>query len=69
MRRPDVTDGAIAGAVGSTALNVVSYLDMALRARPASGTPEETVDKLAGIAHVDLGSGGRAANRRSALGP
>ena len=27
-----MADGAIAGAVGSTALNVVSYLDMALRA-------------------------------------
>ncbi|MEH1169539.1 hypothetical protein V6V47_29585 [Micromonospora sp. CPCC 205539] len=68
MRRAVVTDGAIAGAVGSTALNVVGYLDMAWRARAASGTPEETVDKLAGIAHLDLGSGDRAANRRSALG-
>ncbi|MET7707696.1 hypothetical protein [Micromonospora sp. NPDC005413] len=69
MRRVDVTDGAIAGAVGSTALNVVSYLDMALRGRPESNTPQETVDRLAGIAHVDLGSGARAANRRSGLGP
>ncbi|MCO1595070.1 hypothetical protein M8C17_07825 [Micromonospora sp. RHAY321] len=69
MRRVDLADGAIAGAVGSTALNVVSYLDMALRARPASSTPEATVDRLAGIAHVDLGSGDRAANRRSGLGP
>ncbi|MCG5463721.1 hypothetical protein AB0K35_25970 [Micromonospora sp. NPDC053740] len=69
MRTVDVADGAIAGAVGSTALNVVSYLDMALRGRPESDVPEETVDRLAGIAHVDLGNGARAANRRSGLGP
>ncbi|MBQ0905861.1 hypothetical protein [Micromonospora sp. U21] len=68
MRRVDLADGAIAGAVGSTALNVVTYLDMALRARPASETPEQTVDRVAGIAHVDLGSGAPAANRRSGLG-
>ncbi|MEU4401779.1 hypothetical protein [Micromonospora orduensis] len=69
MRRTDLADGAIAGAVGSTALNVVSYLDVALRARPGSSVPGETVDRLAGIAHVNLGSGDRAANRRSGLGP
>ncbi|MGC4758217.1 hypothetical protein [Micromonospora trifolii] len=71
MRSVDVADGAIAGAVGSTALNVVSYLDMALRGRPESDVPQETVDRLAGIAHVDLGNGNgaRAANRRSGLGP
>lgn len=64
-----MADGAIAGAVGSTALNVVSYLDMALRGRPESNAPQETVNRLAGIAHADLGSGDRAANRRSGLGP
>ncbi|WP_328416549.1 hypothetical protein OG470_26740 [Micromonospora sp. NBC_00389] len=69
MRTVDVADGAIAGAVGSAALNVVSYLDMVLRARPASSVPEQTVDRLAGIAHVDLGPEARAANRRSGLGP
>ncbi|MFC0007653.1 hypothetical protein [Micromonospora siamensis] len=69
MRASRAVDGAIAGAVGSAVLNVVSYLDMALRARPASSTPEETAGRLAGVAHVDLGSGERAANRRSGLGP
>ncbi|MEU6077857.1 hypothetical protein [Micromonospora sp. NPDC047074] len=69
MRAAGLADGAIAGAVGSTALNVVSYLDMVVRARPASSTPEESARRLAGVAHVDLGSGDRAANRRSGLGP
>lgn len=69
MRGVDLADGAIAGAVGSTALNVVGYLDIALRARPASSTPEQTVDKLAHLAHVDLGPEPRAATRRSGLGP
>ncbi|MEU4717698.1 hypothetical protein AB0F73_29140 [Micromonospora purpureochromogenes] len=68
MRTPGVVDGAIAGAVGSAALNVVSYLDVAVRARPTSSTPEETVGRLAGLAHVDLGPEDRAANRRSGLG-
>ena len=68
MRAAPVVDGAIAGAVGSAALNVVSYLDMVVRARPASSTPEETARRLAGVAHVDLGPEDRAANRRSGLG-
>ncbi|MBQ1075975.1 hypothetical protein KBX06_22860 [Micromonospora sp. C31] len=69
MRAAVLADGAIAGAVGSTALNVVSYLDMAARARPASSTPEKTAGRLAQVAHVDLGAEERAANRRSGLGP
>ncbi|MFJ6197916.1 hypothetical protein [Micromonospora sp. NPDC092111] len=69
MRGRALLDGAIAGAVGSAALNVVSYLDMVVRARPASSTPEESAGRLAGKAHVDLGAGDRAANRRSGLGP
>lgn len=39
--------GLAAGAAGTTALNAVTYLDMALRGRPASTTPEEI-----GRAHV-----------------
>ncbi|MFG2104907.1 hypothetical protein ACGFJ5_30380 [Micromonospora echinaurantiaca] len=69
MSRTSLTDGVIVGAVGSTALNIVSYLDMVVRGRPASSTPEESAGRLAGVAHVDLGSGDRAANRRSGLGP
>ncbi|WP_431975658.1 hypothetical protein [Micromonospora haikouensis] len=69
MNRTPLVDGAVAGAVGSVALNVVSYVDMVLRARPASSTPEETARHVAGLAHVDLGPEARAANRRAGLGP
>ncbi|TDC36656.1 hypothetical protein E1211_12800 [Micromonospora sp. 15K316] len=69
MRTSELTDGAIAGAVGSTALNVVTYLDMALRGRPASSTPEQVVDRVAGAAHLSLGPQDLAANRRAGLGP
>lgn len=69
MRTAAVVDGAIAGAVGSAVLNAVSYLDMALRARPASSTPESVAGRLADVTHVDLGPGDEAANRRSGLGP
>ncbi|MEH1057981.1 hypothetical protein V6U89_22590 [Micromonospora sp. CPCC 206171] len=68
MRASGVVDGAIAGAVGSAALNVVGYLDIAVRARPVSSTPEESIGRLAGLAHVDLGPEDRAANRRTGLG-
>ncbi|WP_371250685.1 hypothetical protein [Nonomuraea sp. AD125B] len=60
--------GLIAGAAGTSALNVVTYLDMAIRARPASSTPQQAVEKMAGLADVDLGEGERAGNRKEALG-
>jgi hypothetical protein len=46
--------GAAAGAAGTTALNAVTYLDMAARGRPASSTPTQTVQELADRAHVDI---------------
>jgi hypothetical protein len=61
--------GAAAGASGTTALNAVTYLDMLLRARPASTTPQETVEKAVGKASVDIaGDGATRDNRVSALG-
>ena len=39
--------GAAAGAAGPSALNAVTYLDMAVRGRPASSTPQDTVAELA----------------------
>ncbi|MFI6819967.1 hypothetical protein ACIBJE_03310 [Micromonospora sp. NPDC050187] len=67
--RGAAVDGMIAGAVGSAALNMVGYLDMVVRGRPASSTPDETAGRLAGATHVDLGAGEPAANRRAGLGP
>jgi hypothetical protein len=72
----DLVAGAVAGAAGTTALNVTTYLDMAVRGRPASTMPEEAV-KLAGdklgvpIAPHDWQSEevrAKAANRQTALG-
>ena len=61
--------GAAAGAAGTTALNAVTYLDMAIRGRPTSSTPERTVEQLAGKAHVPLGEGEQRENRVQGLGP
>src|SRR3954463_8141677 len=38
--------GAAAGAAGTTALDAVTYLDMVLRGRPESSTPQRTVEVL-----------------------
>ena len=46
--------GAAAGAAGTTALNAVTYLDMALRGRPTSDTPEQTVRRLSEVTHVPV---------------
>jgi hypothetical protein len=62
--------GAAAGAAGSTALNAVTYLDMTVRGRPTSSTPEQTVEKLAEKAHVPIpGEGDTRQNRIQGLGP
>jgi hypothetical protein len=64
--------GMAAGAVGTVALDVSTYLDMVVRARPASGMPAETAGAVAQRAGVDLGSDGesseQASNRKSGLG-
>jgi len=39
--------GAAAGAAGATALHAATYADMAVRGRPASSTPEESVRRIA----------------------
>jgi hypothetical protein len=61
--------GAAAGAAGTTALDVVTYLDMTIRGRGASSTPEQTVEKLAEKAHLSIpGEGSTRENRVQALG-
>jgi hypothetical protein len=62
--------GAAAGAAGTTALNAATYLDMVLRARPASSTPEKSVEKLAEAVGVTIpGDEEQRSNRVAGLGP
>ncbi|MBT2566245.1 hypothetical protein J7I84_06985 [Arthrobacter sp. ISL-85] len=65
-----IATGAIAGAAGTTALNTVTYLDMIWRARPASSTPEATVEKLADVTGIKIpGNAEERTNRVAGLGP
>lgn len=62
--------GAAAGAAGTTALNTLTYLDMVVRARGISSTPEDTVVKLADVAGVSIpGEGEDRDNRVQGLAP
>jgi hypothetical protein len=64
-----VMRGALAGAAGTTALNAVTYADMAVRGRPSSPTPEQAVETLAGKAGLSVpGSGDTRGNRLTGLG-
>jgi hypothetical protein len=61
--------GIAAGAAGATALNAVTYLDMAWRGRPASGTPEKVVEKISELIDKPVpGEGDVRANRLTGLG-
>jgi hypothetical protein len=61
--------GAAAGAAGTTALNAVTYIDMALRGRGTSSTPERTVAAAADKAGVEIpGEGEVRENRLQGLG-
>ncbi len=65
-----ILKGAAAGAAGTTALNATTYLDMTVRARPTSSTPEDTVEKLAEVSHLNIpGEGEERDNRVAGLGP
>ncbi|MEA2664319.1 MAG: hypothetical protein QOI11_1263 [Candidatus Eremiobacteraeota bacterium] len=70
MSMRSVLLGTVAGAVGTAALDLATYTDMIVRARPASETPSEFVKKLAqdaGIAYLS-GDDDDAKNRRSGTG-
>ena len=65
-----VMRGAAAGAAGTTALNAVTYLDMAVRGRPSSSTPQESVERLAEEFGLEVpGDDERRSHRLDALGP
>ena len=71
-RPPAFWAGLAAGAAGTTALNAITYLDMAARRRPGSSTPEESVRRLAdavGLKELAVSEAEPAANRRTGLVP
>ncbi|WP_345427108.1 hypothetical protein [Pseudonocardia xishanensis] len=62
--------GTAAGAAGTTALNLVSGADAAIRARRSSAVPQRLVGELADRAHVRIPGNPIARSRRlDALGP
>lgn len=68
MRR-QILAGALAGMAGTTALNAATYLDMAIRGRAPSSTPEHGVETLVHLVGTDVpGQGAQRENRLSGLG-
>jgi hypothetical protein len=62
--------GVLAGAAGTTALNAATYLDMALRGRPASDSTEQLVQAAADRASLAIpGDKDEQGNRVQGLGP
>ena len=65
--------GAVAGAVGTLALDIATYADMLIRGRPASEMPAKVAHELADAAGVSLEMSGdtdqsAADNRAQAIG-
>ncbi|MER6300754.1 hypothetical protein ABT247_14460 [Kitasatospora sp. NPDC001539] len=68
--RTRALEGLAAGAAGTTALNAVTYLDMAVRGRPSSDTPQEAVEALADRTGLPVpGADEERSNRVAGLGP
>lgn len=68
----NVAIGLVAGAAGTAALNITTYLDMLVRARPGSSVPATVAGEMADRAGVESLSvqneGEEAQNRRSGAG-
>lgn len=61
--------GLIAGAVGTSALNAVTYADMVLRGRGESSTPEQTVERAVDLVGLEIpGDDDARQARRSGCG-
>ncbi|OBG38869.1 hypothetical protein [Mycobacterium sp. E3198] len=66
---PGLLSGAAAGAAGTTALDVITYLDIAVRGRPTSTTPERTVEAMSRLFGLTVpGTSDVLANRLLGLG-
>jgi hypothetical protein len=70
----DALIGAVAGAVGTVALDVTTYADMAIRGRSSSGAPAQMIGILAKAVGLPLSAQGvgsqdqTAQNRENGLG-
>jgi hypothetical protein len=61
--------GAAAGAAGTAALDAATYLDMAVRGRGSSGTPQQSIEAMEDRLPVSIpGEGETRDNRISGLG-
>lgn len=60
-----IARGLLAGAAGTAALNVLTYLDMVVRARPSSPVPKQTAQELADSLDTDLAPDGREETRNN----
>ncbi|SCF25351.1 hypothetical protein [Micromonospora mirobrigensis] len=63
-----LTNGIVAGATATLARELISNLDVGIRARPTSDTHERAVQRMADVTHVNLGPAERAAHRRAGIG-
>lgn len=66
-----IPGGVIAGACGTTALHMLTYLDMTARGRPASPLPAQAAEKMAEGLGIELAADGdddTKANRSEGLG-
>lgn len=62
----DALTGVMAGALGTVALNISTYADMAMRGRPSSSAPSKMVHVLADKVNIPLSSKGVGANDEKA---
>lgn len=60
--------GAVAGALGTVAIDVATYLDMSVRGRPPSDVPARVAGTVADALGADLGDAQTAPHRRSGIG-
>lgn len=60
--------GIVAGAVGTVALNVATYADMAIRGRAGSSMPSAAAGKLAEDLGLSLGEDDEGSHRKTAVG-
>ncbi len=71
--RSGVGVGLVAGAVGTAALNIATYVDMVIRGRPASEVPAKLAGAMTERLGINLGGEGQHAgaaveHRRTGLG-